>query len=227
MSERSIRAKLSVVRALSTVLMAVALAHRAGAQVFDEPSRYAGSSWWVGVGSGQSERISISDKASEGKWFLEPSTPVRVQVAWGRAARTVGLTVSNASIPLNIIGPSYAGCRARVRSTQALGTYRSTAPITTSRFRSVLEFGGGITRWSGLRGRNGCQVPVVAANIDFTFAASIGIALPVSEYLEVSVSYDIAALVHEKEQHAYAVPGATAKVSVPTLLAGARLRLAR
>lgn len=227
MSGRSIRAKLSGVRALSTVLIALALAHPAGAQLSGEPSRYAGSSWWVGVVSGQSERISISDKSSEGRWFLEQSTPLRAQVAWGHAARTVGLTVSTASIPLSIIGPSYIGCQARVRSVQALGTYRSTAPLMTSRFRSVLEFGGGVTRWGGLRGRNGCQVPAIAANIDFTFAASIGIALPVSENLELSISYDIAALVHEKEQHAYAGPGTTTKVSIPTMLAGARLRLTR
>jgi hypothetical protein len=227
MNGRSIRAKLSGVRALSTILIALALAHPAGAQVFGASSRYTGPSWWVGGMLGKSERQTMSDRATGGRWILEPATPVRVQVARGDAARTVGLTVSYASIPTSILTISCIGCRARVSTVQALGTYRTTGAISTTRYRHVVEFGGGVTRWSRLSGRDADRVPAVAANIDLTFAASIGIALPLGDDLELSVSYDITALVHEKEQGAFAGPGTTAKVNIPTLQVGGRLRLDR
>ena len=225
MSGRSIGAKLSGVHALSTILFALALPHPAGAQVFGASASHARPSWWLSVDAGRSERFSVSDEASSARWTLGESSPMRVALAYGRLERLIGVAMSHAAIPLLIVGTSCMGCSARVQALQALATYRSTQSLFTTAFTQTLEFGAGVTRWSGLTGRGGHTLPGIAANHDLTFVAGIGLGLPVGEWLELSVTYDIAAMTHEKQKNSVFGEVSSSKVSLPTLRAGARMHL--
>ena len=193
----------------------------------DAQARHSPPSWWLSVDGGKSERSSLSDVASDARWNLLASAPMRMGLAYGRLERLIGVAVSRAMIPLRIYGASCFSCNARVQALQTFATYRHTQPLFTTAFTNTMELGAGVTRWSDFAGRRGTALAGIAANYDLTFVAGIGIGRPVGERWELSATYDIAAMTHERQKNVVFGDVPSGKVSLPTFRIGARLRLER
>jgi len=227
MGTTSNRAKLLVVRVLSTILLALAVAIPAQAQVYGAVRDYSGSALWLSATSGTTRAASLSDDASSAKWGLAQAKPVEVAVAWGDRDRAIGVSVRRTQVPLTFDGVSCAGCAGQVQSTVALGTYRRSTPLFGSGLRQVVEFGLGITRWSDLVGRDGSRIPAIATNDDFTYGVSYGIGVPLGDHLEASVNYDILQTRHEMQKTSATSAASSGTTSFSTLRVGARVRLGK
>lgn len=225
MSGTLLRAKLSGVRALSTVLLALALASPAEGQVFGVPRTNTGNSLWLSAGIGRMPAVSIDDEASNGLWVLRSSRPVQLALDWGQRYSTVGVTVRRNDIPMRFEGSSCHACSAEVQSLMVMGTYRRAAPLFGSGLLQITELGAGMTRWSGLSGRDGAILPAAAANNDFTYSVSIGLGLPVGEAFELSVNYDVVQVWHERAKQNATAKSSSSFAGLSTLRAGARIRL--
>lgn len=225
MSATSIRAKLSGVRALSTVLLGLALARPAEAQVFGAPARHAGASWWFGADGGSTSAVSVSDRASGATWGLEKAAPIRVSLDYGPRERTIGIAVSQSTVQLSFAGPSCTACLGQVTAQQAMAHYRIAAPLFIPGLYSVTEFSAGVTRWSELQGREGSQVGAIAPNNDFTYGLSLGAALPLGARLELTAAYDASHVRHEAQRSAPAGASVITSVKMSTVRVGARVRV--
>lgn len=227
MSGTLLRAKLSGVRALSTVLLALALASPAGAQVFGVPTSNSGPSLWLSVGDGSTRGVSVSDKASDAIWHLDKAAPRRVAIEWGREERTIGVAASMVSVPLRLVGSACGSCNGTVKATQVMGTYRMEAPLFGGVLRSVTELGAGVTRWSGLTGRDGDTIGAIAANDDFTYSVSFGLGVPLGSHLDLTALYDVSQVRHERQSSSLAHSSGSSNVGLTTLRFGARVRLGK
>ena len=227
MSGTSLRAKLLGVRALSTVLLVLALASPAEGQVFGAPASYFGASLWLSVGYGSTRGVSVSDKASNAMWTLDKATPRRVAIDWGRQERTIGVAASLVNVPLRLADAACGSCNGTVQATQVMGIYRIEAPLFTGALRSITEFGAGLTRWSGLTGRDGDTIGAIAANNDFTYSASFGLGVPLGNHLELTALYDVAQVRHERQSSSLARSSGSSNVGLTTLRFGARVRLGK
>lgn len=225
MSGTSLGAKLSVVRALSTFVMALALAQPAGAQIFGAPARYGGASWWVGVDAGNTRAVNVSDGPSSANWGLEAAKPIRLAIDYRQRDRTIGVSVSQAIVPLTFSGSTCTACRGEVTVQQAMARYRIVAPLFGPGMTSVTELSVGATRWSALQGLDGSQLGVMAPNTDFTYGLSFGAALPLGDRLELTAMYDMSTLKHETQKSTASSAFSNASLKLATLRFGARLRL--
>lgn len=204
----------------------LAVAEGAGAQSFYEPNTL-----WLSAAVGSQRAVSISDKQSDGGWRLATSRPVTVALDWGSASRTFGARVHRTVAPMTYEGLRCAGCDGEVQSLSVMGAYRASQQLGDTPVRQFVELGAGITRWSGLRGRNGDVVPGISPVYDFTYSAAIGLGLPVRDRLDAFVMFDILMVRHVQEVIEYGgelvKPDAKAQASfgLPSLRLGARYRL--
>jgi hypothetical protein len=215
----------STILAASAVVV-LAVAPRAGAQGDYEPSTL-----WLTAAVGSQRAASISDKQSEGGWRLATSRPVTVALDWGRANRTFGARVHRTVAPMTFEGARCAGCEGEIQSLSLIGAYRASQQLGDTPVRQFVELGAGITRWSGLRGTGDGRLPPFSPVYDFTYAAGIGVGVPLSDRLHATVVYDILMVWHVQEVIEYGgeptPPNAKAAtwLGLPSLRLGARYRL--
>ncbi len=219
------RAKLLGVRALSTILIALAVATPAGAQYFGAPRSYAGNALWLSAGSGDTRAVTLSDNASGGIWRMLQAKPLEVALDLGNSDRSVGVSVRRAVVPLTFQGTACTGCAGQVQSQVMLGTYRRATPLFASALRQIVELGAGLTRWSALTGRDGATLPIIASNDDFTYSVSVGIGMPLGDRLEAAVHYDMLQTRHEMQTSGAVGTATRGYTAFNTLRFSARLRL--
>lgn len=223
MNGRLIRAKLSGVRAMSTVLIAVALAQPVGAQVFGAPER-TGRAVWISAGTGWSQGGVLNDGATQSSWNLGEYSPLRAAVEFDGRGRAAGFSVSHARVPLTYQGPGCAGCDADVDVLQMMGVFRVGGGSVGQPFHQVLEFGGGVTQWSKLTARGTGAIAPVAADNDLTFQIGYGFGLNFGEAFAVTLVQDFSTIIHQKDGLS---AGQSRNLSQRTTRIGARLRLIR
>ena len=223
MSGACIRAKLSGVRALSTILLALALAQPAGAQVFGAP-RSTGRSVWVSGGTGWAMGGDLTDGATQSSWTLGQYSPLRAAVEFERRGTAMGLALSHATVPMTYNGPGCTRCDADVDMLQMLGMFRVGGGRPGQGFHQVLEFGGGVTQWSKLTARGpGSIAPMIADN-DLTFQIGYGFGVNLGDAFAVTLVQDVATVIHQKDGLS---AGQNRSVTQRTTRLGARLRLRR
>jgi hypothetical protein len=220
-----LRAKLLGVRALSTILVAVALARPAAAQILGGPDHPFGPALWLTVGRGDTPAMSMTDNASGGTWRLDRSKPVNLALDWGRTSRSIGLAASQTTYRMRLAAPSCPVCDADVQALQALGTYRRAGTVFGGRMMQVVEFAVGVTQWGKLTGRNGSTPPSISSNTDFTYGASFGLALPVGDNFELSVMYKSLQVRHETLRELQTGAAPSNFIGFNSLWTGGRLRL--
>jgi hypothetical protein len=226
MGAAALRAKLLIVRALSTILLVVLLAAPAGAQVYGAPRDYRADALWISGGTGTMRAVSVLDRASDATWVLDESKPVGGSVEWGRADRTIGVRVQQLTAAMQFEGASCIYCDGEVQALTALAVYRRASPLfNSSSLRQIVELGAGATRWSNLRGRNGHQLPTIAPVFDFTYSASIGIGLPLGERLEATAMYDVLMARHRLLQTSSPDSKSIGYIGFAVVRFGARWRL--
>ena len=214
-------------RALSTILLAAALAQPAGAQVFGAPRDYNANVVWISAYGGSMAGQSMSDKASDASWSLAKSKPVNLALDWGTNDRSIGLRVQRAVPQLEFSGLTCAACRGEVQALTMLGTYRRASPLYTSSLRQVVELAAGVTTWSALKGQDGNTLPTIAPKSDFTYSISLGASLPLGDRLEGSVMYDLMQVRHARQTSGPSGSSSSTFEKLNTLRVGARLRLGR
>ncbi len=223
MSGRSIRAKLSGVRALSTILIALALAHPAGAQVFGASER-TGRSLWVSAGTGWAQGGDLNDGVSQSTWSLGQYSPLRASLEFERRGQSLGFAVSHATVPLTYNGPGCAQCDADIDALQMMGTVRIGGGGPGQGFHQVLEFGGGVTQWSNLTSRGPGTIAPMTADNDLTFQIGYGFGLNLGESFAVTIVQDVSTSIHQKDGLS---AGESRTLTQRTTRLGARLRLGR
>jgi hypothetical protein len=215
------------VRALSTVLLTLALATPAGAQIFGAPRGYIGPGWWFGVEGGNARALTMSDKASSANWILEKSTPYRVTLDYGPRERTFGLALAQGTSDMRYEGADCAQCLGQVTMQQALLRTHIMSPLFTTGLYAVTDISVGMTRWSDLKGREGSVIAPISANNDFTYGISLGAVLPLGERLDLSVSMDALSMKHEPRTLTTGGTAGSGNVSMSTLRFGGRIRLGK
>lgn len=218
-----IRAKLSGVRALSTVLLVLALASPAGAQVFGAPDRM-GRSLWVSAGTGWAQSGELADGATNSTWTLGAYSPLRAAIEFERRGQSLGLAVSNATVPMTYNSPTCNRCDADINALQMMGIFRVGGGNPGQGFHQVIEFGGGVTQWSKLTSRGPGTIAPIAADNDLTFQLGYGFGLNLGDAFAVTLVQDIATVIHQKDGLA---SGQNRSLTQRTTRLGARLRLGR
>lgn len=213
------RAKLLGVRALSTILLGLALARPALAQMRGAPRDYSRDALWLTGASVQMRSASVSDDASKGTWSIDASKPVAVGIDWGRIDRSIGVRAQKVVAPLTFSGASCASCQGDVQMLVVMGTYRRAGPLFGSILQQIVEFGLGATQWSALTGRSGSTLPSISPEVDFTYSAAFGIGMPLGPGAEVSVMYDALQARHRS------MGNASSNIGLNVVRMGARLRL--
>lgn len=216
-----LRAKLLIVRALSTVFLSLALAQAAAAQYPGAP-RASDQSWWLGVEGGNVRGATLSDGWSSATWQLEGYSPYRVTMDYGRRERTLGLSLSQAVVPMTFTGAACTGCAAQVTALQGLARYRLLSPFFVRGIYTATELSAGITTWNGLKGRTSSLGAMGTAPKDLTYGISLGLVMPLGERLELSGNYGTLQI-----RHAPKGKTGTQSVTQNTVRFGARLRLGK
>lgn len=224
MNSASLHAKLRVVRALSTALLLLA-ASTASAQFPRGPVRWDPPAWWITADYGTTRAATLSDKGSASTWLLDKATRWRAGIAHGTRDRALGLSYSQADVPLSITrNLACLGCTATVTSQTMLATYHVGSPLGTSKLTTMTELGIGAVRWSRLRGRDGNGAPPSPAATDFAYGITIGLGLPLGSQVESFVAYDVLQVRHRTMTTA-GQPSSMSSVGFATLRYGVRIRL--
>lgn len=218
-----IRAKLSGVRALSTVLFTLALAQSAGAQVFGIPQS-TGRLVWVSAGTGWAQSGDLADGATQSTWTLGAYSPLRAAVEFERRGQSIGAAVSHARVPMTFTGPGCSRCDADIDMLQMMGTFRFGGGGPGQGFHQVLEFGGGVTQWSKLTSRGTGTIAPITADNDLTFQLGYGFGLNLGDAFAVTLVQDVATVIHQKDGLA---AGQNRSLTQRVTRLGARLRLGR
>ena len=222
MSASALRAKLLTVRALSTILLAAALAQPAAAQ-FGSPPGTGGAAAWIGGEAGTLRAMTLSDGASASTWQLDKATPIRVSVDYGRFERTIGASISKATMTMVFDGTSCTKCAAQVAYSQILGRYRAVSPFLMSGLFAATELSAGVTNWGSLKGVDGAVLGTSGKTAtDFTYGLSLGLVLPVGEMVELSVMYGALQMQHEQQGNS-----GKQNIGLNMLRFGGRVRVSR
>ncbi len=227
MSAAVFRAKLLGVRALSTLIVLACAAPIAAAQSPGAPADSADHPIWVSVSAGALRGAPISDKASNGGWHLQTSSPVTVAFSMPIFGKTIGVRAQTAAIPLRFTGPSCADCAGRVQGTATLATLNQTAPIGNSAYNVEIEYALGVTSWTGLRGLSGNQLPSPGAVHDFTYGLSLGWSRILSDRFDALLMIDVLSLTHRVGSASVTGVRGNGQVTLYGLRAGARMQLGR
>lgn len=217
------RAKLSGVRALSTVFFTLVLAQVAGAQVFGIPQP-TGRSLWVSAGTGWAQSGDLADGASQATWTLGQYSPLRAAVEFERRGQSLGLAVSHAKVPMTYDGPGCARCDADIDALQMMGIFRVGGGGPGQGFHQVIELGGGVTQWSKLTSRGPGTIAPMTADNDLTFQIGYGFGLNLGDAFAVTLVQEVATVIHQKDGLA---SGQNRSLTQRTTRLGARLRLGR
>jgi len=203
------------------------VAQASAAQQPDKPSNPPDTPIWISVSAGGLRGVPVSDKASNGGWHLQTSAPVTVAFAMPLWGQTIGLRAQTSSINLRFTGPSCADCAGRVQATATLATLNKTSQIGNSAYNTEIEFALGMTSWTGLRGRDGNQLPAAGAVHDFTYGISFGWSRVLSDRLDALLMLDILNLTHAIGSASVTGVRGNGQITLYGLRAGARLQLGR
>jgi hypothetical protein len=214
-------------RALSTLIVLACVARAAAAQKPDAPSDTTDRPLWFSVSAGGLRGAPISDRASNGGWRLQTSAPVTVAFSMPLWGRTLGLRAQTAGINMRFTGPSCTDCAGRVQATMTLATYNNTRQIGNSAFNTEIEYVIGMTSWTGLRGRDGNQLPAAGAAHDFTYGLSVGWSRVMSDRLDALLMIDALSLTHRIGSASVTGVRGGGQVMLYGLRAGARMQLGR
>lgn len=224
MGARVLRAKLLAVRALSTVVLILALARSAAAQ-FGGPRYYEPDGWYLGGAQASVRAASISDRATDATWVMDKANLLTGSLEYGRSDRSMGARVVYGTIPMSFEGASCLACRGEVQMLTALAVYRRGGPLFNTGLSQIIELAVGATQWSNLSGVSGPQLPTMSPQTDFTYAVSIGAGLPIGQRLEVMAAYDVQQIKH-RPRSGTNLPSSSGSVGLAVVRIGARWRLA-
>jgi len=212
-------------RALSTLVLLACVARTAAAQQPAAPSGSSGRPIWVSVGAGALRGAPISDKASGGGWHLQTSAPVTVTFSMPLWGQTIGLRAQTASINLRFTGPACADCAGRVQGTATLATWNKTSQMGNSAYNTEIEFALGMMSWTGLKGRDGNQLPASGAVHDFAYGLSYGVSRVFSDRLDGLLTLDVLSLTHPIGSASATGVRGSGQVTLYGLRAGLRMQL--
>lgn len=226
MGLRVLRAKLLTVRALSTVLLILAVVRPAAAQYPGSRGDYYTDGWYLSGASATLRAASMSDRASAATWVMEKAKLVSGGVEYGRADRAFGVRAATGMVPMSFEGASCLGCAAEVRATSVLATYRRANPLFNTGALQIIELSAGAMIWDSLKGRGGPVLPTIGRQMDFSYGISIGAGLPLGDRLEVNVMYDVQQMRHPAARLSSGAMAGSGALGLATIRMGARWRLA-
>lgn len=214
-------------RVLSTLIVLACVARAAAAQQPAAPKDTSDHPIWVSVSAGVLRGSPISDRASSGGWRLKTSAPVTVAFSMPLFGKTLGLRAQTEGINLRFTGPACSNCAGRVQGTATLLTMNKTAQLGNSAYNTEVEYAVGVTSWTGLRGRNGDQLPTVGAAHDFTYGLSVGWSRVMNDRFDALVMIDVLSLTHALGSASVTGVRGSGQIFLYGVRAGARLQLGR
>jgi len=212
---------------VSTLVLIALVARAATAQSPSVPTDTSSRPVWLSAGVGAMPGPAVSDKASNGGWHLKMSAPVTVALSSVLFGQTLGVRVQTAEIPMRFTGAACASCDGQVRALVALATYNRTTPLGDTPWNVEFEFGLGMTRWSGLRGRGSDELPAIGTVQDVSYAFSIGWSRVFSDRLDGLLMLDAVSATHAIGSAVVTGVRNNGQIALYALRTGARLRLGR
>ena len=214
-------------RVLSTLVLLACVAHALAAQQPAAPNDSTDHPIWVSVSAGLLRGTPISDRASNAGWHLHTSAPVTVAFSMPLWGKTLGLRAQTAGINMRFTGPPCIDCAARVQSTATLLTMNTTSQIGNSAYNTEIEYAIGMVSWTGLRGRNGDQVPTSGAAHDFAYGLSLGWSRLMNDRVDALLMIDVLSLTHAIGKAEITGVHGSGQVLLYGMRAGARMQLGR
>lgn len=183
------------VRRLYFVLVPLALAGDAGAQIIRPGMRVQEPTAWVSLGAALQSSFSARDGTTNTLWQFGDATQYAASFEKRLSGgASFGLRGTHARVPLFYSGATSTEADANL--SQVLGVLH----VASGReFHSVLELSLGATIFSNFRSRtNDARLAPLSPDTDFTFAFGYGFGYNFSPRFAVDVLQDVSTALHQK-----------------------------